>query len=80
MCLWWKWSRGARDDYASVINHWKWAPQERLVIAHIKAFFRNRDRMALLKSQPLSMNLAHPKITCHSTKNLKRSWGFSFVI
>ena len=34
----WKWSGGARDDYASVIiSHRKWAPQKRPVIAHIKA-------------------------------------------
>ena len=33
----WKWSGGAGDDYASVISHWKWAPQKRPVIAHIKA-------------------------------------------
>ena len=25
------------DDYASVVSHWKWAPQKRPVIAHIKA-------------------------------------------
>ena len=36
VCLW-KWSGGARDDYASVISHRKWAPQKRPVIAHIKA-------------------------------------------
>ena len=33
----WKWSGGARDDYASVISHQKWAPQKRPVIVHIKA-------------------------------------------
>ena len=38
VCGWkWKWSGGARDDYASVNSHWKWAPQKRPVVAHIKA-------------------------------------------
>ena len=37
MCVCGGSSGGARDDYASVISHRKWAPQKRPVIAHIKA-------------------------------------------
>ena len=46
------------DDYASVVSHWKWAPQKRPVIAHIKA----RSKHSFETDTALHTKQLHTKI------------------